>query len=88
MHDSQVLKELRPTVEFCSLPVTTQVVLMPFKLNTSNGGPAPEGNQQNLWAFVLPDLKCDIKTIVTQQFDVRKRFTLLCRLKATHLQLK
>jgi phosphoglucomutase len=78
-----------------------------IKFNTSNGGPAPDGVTNKIYELstgikeysTVPDLKCDIKTIGTQQFDVRKlnyvmSFTIsyhvspLCRLKATHLQSK
>lgn len=53
-----------------------------IKFNTSNGGPAPDGVTNKIYElstgikeyFIVPELKCDIKTIGTQQFDVRKLF--------------
>ena len=51
-----------------------------IKFNTSNGGPAPDGVTNKIYELstgiqgysTVPDLKCDIKTIGTQQFDVIK----------------
>ena len=79
-----------------------------IKFNTSNGGPAPDGVTNKIHEltttiqeyYTVAELKCDIKTIGTQQFDVRKLksksenlFEKLkdfhsLRLKAIHLQLK
>jgi len=52
-----------------------------IKFNTSNGGPAPDGVTNKIYELstgikeysTVPDLKCDIKTIGTQQFDVRNQ---------------
>ncbi|XP_032787395.1 phosphoglucomutase-1 [Daphnia magna] len=49
-----------------------------IKFNTSNGGPAPDGVTNKIYElstgikeyFIVPELKCDIKTIGTQQFDI------------------
>lgn len=49
-----------------------------IKFNTSNGGPAPDGVTNKIYElttgiteyYTVPELKCDIKTIGTQTFDV------------------
>lgn len=51
-----------------------------IKFNTSNGGPAPDGVTNKIYElttgikeyFTVSELKCDINTIGTQQFDVRE----------------